>query len=84
MGEIFPRLLEKCHILRLFVGRALFEEGALRAIKAECNVVKLAELPGLWGEIKWQEVKSRNLASRVHFLPFCPIEISHCGQTKHR
>ena len=84
MGEIFPWLPEKCHILRLFVGRALFEEEALRAIKAECNVVKLAELPGLWEEIKRQEVKSRNLASRVHFLPFCPIEISHCGQTKHR
>ena len=83
-GKIFPLLLAKCHILRLFVGRALFEEEALRAIKAECNVVKLAELPGLWEEIKRQEVKSRNLASRVHFLLFCPIEISHCGQTKHR
>ena len=45
---------------------------------------KIARIARIAGEIKRQEPKSRNLASRVHFLPFCPIEISHCGQTKHR
>ena len=67
---------------------ALFEEGSM-AIKAKCNQLKLPELPGFGGEgggnPKRQEAKSRNSASRVHFLFLYPIEISHCGQkTKHQ
>ena len=50
--------------------------------RVQCG--KIGGIARIVGEIKRQEVKSRNLASRVHFLPFCPIEISHCGQTKHR
>ena len=76
--------LPKYHIWLLFAS-ILFEEGSM-AIKAECNRLKLPELPGLrrGRNPKRQEAKSRNLASRVPFLLSCPIEISHCGQTKHQ
>ena len=57
--------------------------------QSKVQPAKIARIARIWrgrgGDPKRQEAKSRNSASRVHFLFLYPIEISHCGQkTKHQ